>query len=270
MLKSKKDLIVIATISLILLSSILYAGSSDLIICYDPWPPSMIFPSKEDPKRGFVIDMLTDIFQSNGYSITFRKVPYIRAKVETEAGRCHIMAEVVPDENSNLLYPEMTTFPHQYSFFVKKGNPWKYNGISSLKGMIIADIIGYDYSLIDLEYDNYLKNEDNAKHIIQFAGKDAIQKIFRLITMGRVDAFAESTIVGNYIINKYGMKDKLSVAGSFPTPLVQKPGFSPKFEQAKLLMKLWDKGRREIGRQDKMKSYLQKYGITVPIDQEIE
>ncbi len=270
MLKSKKILIVIAAISLILVSSISHAEPSNLIICYDPWPPSMISPLKEDPKRGFVIDMLKDIFQSNGYSITFREMSYIRAKLETEAGRCHIMAEVVPDKNSKLLFPEMATFPHQYSFFVKKGNPWKYNGISSLKGMIVADIVGYDYSLIDLEYEKYLRNEDNAKLVSLFAGMDALKKIFGLIAMGRVDTFAESTIVGNYIINKYGMKDKLSVAGSFPAPLVQKPGFSPKFEQAKLLMKIWDKGRREIDRQDKIKSYLQKYEITVPVDQEIE
>ncbi len=125
MLKSNKILIVTAAISLILVSSILHAGPSNLFICYDPWPPSMISPLKEDPKRGFVIDMLKDIFQSNGYSITFSKMPYIRAKIETEAGRCHIMAEVVPDKNSKLLFTEMATFPHQYSIFVKKGNPWK-------------------------------------------------------------------------------------------------------------------------------------------------
>ena len=244
---------------------------SHITICYDHWAPSTIFPSENNKKRGFVIEMMTDIYTKAGYYITFHEYPYSRCLSEVSKGTCDIIAEANPDTKEaapgipiNLLFPKTATFKYRYAFFIHKDKTWKYNGIDSLRNMRIGNIPGYDYSPISTVFENYLiKNKSNSALVYYAYGNNGAAQIFDLIAKKRVDLFSESFLIGANIINHKSLKDKIKIAGFFKTPLILKPGFSSKNRDVNKLMDIWDKGRTEIEAQNKINSYLKKYGFSL-------
>ena len=245
--------------------------SNHINICYDHWAPSTIFLSKKNKKRGFVIEMLTDIYTKAGYTITFHEYPYSRCLSEVSKGNCDIIAEANQDTTEaapgvpiNLLFPKKATFKYRYAFFVHKRNPWTYKGINSLKGMRIGNIPGYDYSQISKPFDEYLfTNKSNSILVYHAFGQDGAATILDLIAKKRVDLFSESFLFGTYLIKQNALENKIKIAGFFKTPLVLKPGFSPKRKDAQKLMDIWDQGRKNIEFQGEIKKYLMKYGFSL-------
>lgn len=245
--------------------------SNHINICYDHWAPSTIFLAKENKKRGFVIEMLTDIYTKAGYSIAFHEYPYSRCLSEVSKGNCDIIAEANPDTKEaapgvpiNLLFPKKATFKYKYAFFIHKDKTWEYNGIDSFKGMRIGNIPGYDYSQVSKPFDEYLfKNRSNSILVYHAFGNDGAGQILDLIAKKRVDLFSESFLFGTYLIKQNTLENKIKIAGFFKTPLVLKPGFSPKRKDVQKLMGIWDHGRKNIESRGEIKKYLKKYGFSL-------
>ncbi len=232
-----------------------------LRLCYDEWPPSTIFPTEQNPQRGFTIDMLTHIFSSNGYQVKYMEVPYARGIELVRQGDCDLLAEVPDGAAKGVLYPEMNTFTYKQVFFVKKGSVWSYNGVASLKGLRVGNIAGYDYTSIDPEFQSYLQDPENKKNITVLAGETALPQMMKMISAGRIDTFNEALLIGTYVIQRQGLTDTLTVAGASPKSLSEKPVFSPVHPNAKTLMKIWDEGRKKLRLNGKDKTFLEKYGL---------
>ncbi|MCK5310884.1 MAG: transporter substrate-binding domain-containing protein [Desulfobacteraceae bacterium] len=258
----------------ILLSNLFVCNAEDskhINICYDHWVPSTIFLSKENTKKGFVSEMLADIYTKAGYDITFHEYPYSRCLSEVSKGNCDIIAEANPETKEaapgvsiNLLFPKRATFKYRYALFIHKDKTWEYNGINSLKGMRIGNIPGYDYSPISTVFEDYLvKNKSNSALVYYAFGNDGATQLLDLIAKKRIDLFSESFLIGAYIIKQNFWGDKIKIAGFFKTPLVLKPGFSPKRKDVHKLMDIWDQGRKSIESRGEIKKYLKKYGISV-------
>lgn len=237
-----------------------------LIICYDSWPPSTIFPLKNHQKRGFVIDILSHIYSSRGYEIEFRECPYARCLSDCSAGKCDLMAEAVPNLEDiddfykiDLLFPKNKTFAYKYVFFVNSESNWTYDGTSSLKEMLIADIVGYDYSSLDRNYEDYLNNKENKKNIFRASGTNAIENILIRISENRVDLFSESEIVGKYYLKKLNLEDRVKIAGGFENKLILKPAFSPLSPKSEKLMEIWDNEIESIKKNKAHLKFVDKY-----------
>lgn len=238
-----------------------YADKPRLVVCYDNYPPSAMVPTPTDPRRGFVIDMIADIYTAKGYQLEFATTPYARSIKAVEKGDCHITPLVNPSVNNAVLFPKQPSFSYKQAFFVKKGNPWRYDGANSLtKLTAVATVVGYEYKM-EPAYDQYLQAPGNKSKINVVTGVQAVEQIFRMILANRIETFNEAYLTGSYLAQEKGFSPQLEVAGIFDQPLVLKPAFSPQVDGVQQLIDYWDAGRWQIRQTGKEKDYLAKYGI---------
>lgn len=239
--------------------------SKKIIVSYESWPPSTMLITKNNKQRGFVIDMMTDIFAEKGYELEFVNYPYARSIVELKKGNIHILAETVEGtpKTEQLLFPKEPTFRYRHAFFIAKKNNWSYSGLESLKKLKrIATIPGYQYAVIDKNFANYLEDKETT-NVTVISGNDAVDRVFKLIAIGRIDAFCEAYIVGQHVINTYHLADQVKSSTFLDTNVIEKPAFSPNDSRAKELMRIWDEGRKRLTHKDKIRDYLKKYNISV-------
>jgi polar amino acid transport system substrate-binding protein len=242
---------------------VLLAGTPEkkINLCYDAWPPSTIFPSSADPRRGFTIEMMQEIFSKRGYKVIFQELPYARAMQMTKLGHCNLLAEVPEGQEKDVVFPQETTFSYKQAFFVRKGSPWRYNGVSSLKGLRIGNIVGYDYSSIDSDYHRFLTDPKNAAQITMASGTDGILQLMQMIAMGRIDTFNEAYLIGSYVMTQNKLSDQISIGGVIKKPLLEKPAFAPNDPETPKLMKIWDEERYKLRQSKRDLLFLEKYGL---------
>jgi len=166
------------------------SSAKTLNVCYDQWAPMTIFPSKGSFARGVVIDMLAQIYTSNGYNIKYYEVPLERGLVMVAEGLCDMLPEYLYSENleKDFEFANEATFTYTTAFVVRQDDPWRYNGIESIKGRRIATGPGWDYSSMSVDYQNYIDDPKNSNFVEEIAGyDDVVDRIFRMIKEKRVD-----------------------------------------------------------------------------------
>lgn len=237
-----------------------------LKVCYDQWPPMTIFPSKGAPSRGVIIDMLDEIYSSKGYELEYFEVPLARGMDMVANGLCDMLPEFPISEISGkgFVYANQETFAYTTAFVVRRGDPWRYNGIQSMAGKRVATGPGWDYSSTSVDYQNYLDDPKNSNVVEVVAGyDDVVDRIFHMIKEGRVDLYADNDLVLQFVINRQAMKDVLQIVRpGLEKKLVEKPIYSTKIdpEKRQALIKIWDEGRLSI-KGGKEEMLLSKYGI---------
>ena len=237
-----------------------------LKVCYDQWPPMTIFPSEAAPGRGVVIDMLDEIFSSKGYQLEYLEVPLVRGLKMVENGLCHMLPEFPASEipREGFVYANQATFAYTTGFVVRRGDPWRYQGIQSIKGKRAATGPGWDYSSMSVAYQNYLDDPKNSAFVEVVAGyDDVVERVFRMIKERRVDIYADNELVLQFVMHRMGLNDTLQIVRpGLGKKLVEKPIFSTKIPPAKRkeLIRIWDEGRLSI-KGERESLLFKRYGI---------
>jgi len=238
-----------------------------LKVCYDQWAPMTIFPSEVSPARGVVIDMLDQIYTSKGYKLIYYEVPLARGLDMVAEGLCDILPEYLFSKNSTkgFVYASEKTFAYSSAFVVRRDDPWRYNGIESIKGKRIATGPGWDYSSMSVDYQNYIDDPKNSDLVEVIAGyDDVVDRIFRMIKENRVDLYVDNELVLQHILNRLNLGDDLEIVRpGLEKKLVEIPIFSKKIPAAKRqeLIKIWNEGRLSL-KGEKEKMLLNKYNVT--------
>ena len=238
-----------------------------LKVCYDQWAPMTIFPSEVSPARGVVIDMLDQIYTSKGYKLIYYEVPLARGLDMVAEGLCDILPEYLFSKNSTkgFVYASEKTFAYSSAFGVRRDDPWRYNGIESIKGKRIATGPGWDYSSMSVDYQNYIDDPKNSDLVEVIAGyDDVVDRIFRMIKENRVDLYVDNELVLQHILNRLNLGDDLEIVRpGLEKKLVEIPIFSKKIPAAKRqeLIKIWNEGRLSL-KGEKEKMLLNKYNVT--------
>ncbi len=220
-----------------------------LKVCYDQWAPMTIFPTEESTKRGIVIDMLEQIYSSNGFDIEYHEVPLARGLDMVTDGYCDMLPEYIYLENPDLgfVYATEKTFAYKTAFVTRIDDTWNYKGIESIKGRRIATGPGWDYSSMSFNYQNYIDDPTNADFIEVIAGyDDVVDRIFRMISENRVDLYADNELVLQHVLNHLNMHNKLKISRpGLEKDLVERPIFSKQIplERRQKLIKIWNEGR---------------------------
>jgi polar amino acid transport system substrate-binding protein len=242
--------------------------AASLKVCYDQWAPMTIFPSKGSSARGVVIDMLDKIYTSKGYTLQYYEVPLARGLDMVAKGLCDMLPEYLYSKNSekDFVYASEATFAYTTAFVVRRDDPWRYNGIESIKGKRIATGPGWDYSSVSADYQNYIDDPKNENFVEVIAGyDDVVDRIFRMIKQNRVDLYADNVLVLQYVLNRLKLNGDLKIVRpGFEKKLVEMPIFSKKIPAAKRreLIKIWNEGRLSLkGKKEKI--LLKKYNVTL-------
>lgn len=242
--------------------------ATTLKVCYDQWPPMTIFPSPNVPERGVVIDMVEQIYTAKGYTLEYYEVPLARGLDMVAEGRCDMLPEFLYSKHAEkgFVYAEQPTFAYDSAFVVRKDDPWRYDGILSLKDRRVATGPGWDYSSMSAGYQDFIDDPKNAKFVEVIAGDDdVIDRIFQMIKANRVDLYADNELVLQYVLHQLGLNDSLKIVRpGLEKPLVEMPIFSKQLpaEKRQQLIDIWNQGRLAITG-EKEQALLDKYQISL-------
>jgi polar amino acid transport system substrate-binding protein len=242
------------------------AQGETLKVCYDQWAPMTIFPTGDETGRGVVIDMLDEIYSSQGYDIEYYEVPLARGIAMVADGDCDMLPEYVyvAEAEKDVVYAAEKTFAYTTAFVIRRDDPWRYNGVKSMEGKRVATGPGWDYSAASVDYQNYIDNPANEAFVEVISGyDDVIDRIFTMIRDGRVDLYADNELVLQYVLNRLNMKDDLQVVRpGLEEKLVERAIFSKKMsaERRDELIRIWNEGRIAM-KGEKEQAFLQKYDV---------
>lgn len=238
-----------------------------LKVCYDQWAPMTIFPSEGASERGVVIDMLDQIYTPKGYKLEYFEVPLARGLDMVAEGLCDMLPEYLfsKGQEKYFVYATEETFAYKTAFVVRRDDPWRYNGIQSIKGKRIATGPGWDYSSMSVDYQNYIDDPKNSNFIEVVAGyDDVVDRVFRMIRENRVDLYADNDLVLQHALNRLNLNGDLEIVRpGLEKKLVEMPIFSKKISTKKRreLIRIWNEGRLSIkGKKEKM--LLRKYNVS--------
>jgi polar amino acid transport system substrate-binding protein len=244
-----------------------FSHADTLKVCYDQWAPMTMFPSEGSSDRGVVIDMLDQIYTSKGYELEYYEVPLARGLDMVAEGLCDMLPEYLFSNNvdEGFEYASEITFAYTTAFVVRQDDPWRYNGIESIKGKHIATGPGWDYSSMSVDFQNYIDDPKNSSYVEVIAGyDDVVDRIFRMIKENRVDLYADNELVLQHVLNRLNLNDYLKIVHpGLEKKLIEMPIFSKKILAPKrqALIKIWNEGRLSMkGKKEKM--LLEKYKVT--------
>jgi len=210
--------------------------------------------------------MVNHIYASKGYELEYYEVPLARGLDMVADGLCDILPEYVLSDvpGKGFVYANQETFSYTTAFVVRRGDPWRYNGIQSIKGKRIATGPGWDYSSMSVDSQNYIDAPENSRFVEVVAGyDDVVDRVINMIKESRADLYADNDLVLQFVINRLNLNDELEIVRpGLEKKLVEKPIFSTKIPTAKRqeLIRIWDEGRLSM-KGETERTFLQKYNI---------
>jgi polar amino acid transport system substrate-binding protein len=181
------------------------AENMKLIMGWQSWAP-FTYQDSNNILTGLDIEIITHIFNSAGYAVEYKEVPWARSLKWIEDGKIHIGASAMKTpEREAYAYFSDPYYKEIYVLFVRKGESSKY----PLKNL--HDIIGCSFrlgvmrdSLYGAEFDRLMKNPAFSRHIEEVTTDEQnhkkllakrfdgfIQEYSRMSTDGRMSGIFE-------------------------------------------------------------------------------
>ena len=121
----------------------LWAQGKALTASADPWPP---FVDNNNPTDGLSLEIIRAAFQTQGYTVNMTYTPWARAEADVAKGVIDILPDtwMTEDQAKILVYSDPYA-KNALKFIKRKGDPFEYTGIESLKGKEVGIIKDYGY-----------------------------------------------------------------------------------------------------------------------------
>jgi polar amino acid transport system substrate-binding protein len=236
------------------------AHAEEIVFANDlsPYCP---FTRCDQNKNGYVIDVVNAIYRAEGYSVVIKNVPWNRAVAMVNDGSANGILNIVKKSAPQLVYPRTEVAEFNPSVFALNANPWRYEGVDSLKSVRLGLIQNYGYAEGNPALANYLAS--NSANVDWLATDESLLHIFMMIEVGHIDATIDDLAVGNYVLRKSGKKNLFKVVGHLEQGAVPAyVAFSLKDKRSQHLAEIFDEGMEKLRKSGKLKSILADYGLS--------
>jgi len=243
-------------------------SSDTLNVAVHEFCPFLCEGSKENGKEGYVVEILRDIYEKEGYQLHFHVVSYEEGILGTERGEYDLMPMLNVHSSDKMILSKKTCAALVQNFYVLKGKNWEYNGIESLQDSKIGTILGYNYSILDTAYEAYLQENSRTESptVFYVDTDNSVTTIIEMMKKGEITTFNECSFIVDYLLKKMNLTEEFKIAGSLGT-LNNYIGFSPKRTDSEKLSEMFDTGIQELRKTGKLDSILNCYHLK---DWEIE
>ena len=224
----------------------------------DPWCPFSCDPTA--PNKGFVVDLVKQIFEAKGYVVTYESMTWARAIEETRENHFTALAGALFSDVPDFVFPNRAAATQRNCFYVKKGVKWKYKNIDSFKDIVIGIVKGYSY---DPSLDEYFaKNSGNPERVEVVSGMGTALKLIRKVLDNRNDVLIEDESVVAYTLKSTAdiKTDDLIVAGCLKRMSLHL-AFSPNNPKSKLYAQIFSEGLKKLKSSNQLKLISDRYGI---------
>ncbi len=176
----------------------------------DNWCPYNCAP--DAPRRGYMIDVLERILGPR-YTLSYHLAPWTRAIMMVESDQAQLLI-ATPASTKQKIIASIPFGIDRTCFFVRKGNPWRYNRLADLKAVRLGVVQDYSYDdngPLDTLIAGYHKNNDARLEVA--VGENALESNFRKLELGRMDVVMENENVGRYTMQELHLQDAVEFAG---------------------------------------------------------
>ena len=182
-----KNLFIIMGVLFALIPSISHAEK--IVAVGDTWPP---FVSEDLPDKGIAMAIAKAAFESQGYEVEMKFVPWARAIGGVKSGTYDVLVSTWwTKERSEYLNYSDYFIQNNIKFIKKAADDFEYEGLESLEGKTVGVIRAYGYSEDFLAAENFTKPE-----VAAFVYN------LKKLNANRIDLTLEDEIVAKSVIAK--------------------------------------------------------------------
>ena len=246
----KKMLLLVAGMLSIAITA---SAGETLTVVADEWCPFNCAPGSA--KAGFGIDILKAVFEPKGITVAYSTMKWETALKETAANKHGAVIGSFREDTPGFAVPDEEVGINIQVAYVKKGNPWKYAGPTSLAGKKVGLIEGYTFGH---GIDEYLAA--HPAQLVKVTGESALPALMRKLLLGEVDLVFEDSFVFALKQKELGLADKFQEAGRMEGNQVF-VAFAPGRPESKRYAALLTAGIRELRANKRLAGILKNYGI---------
>lgn len=229
----------------------------ELKFCSDPWPPYAGVATDENP--GYIIEVIKAIYEPLGYDIKYENIPWSRCIRDTRDGIFDALAGADVREVPDFIFPDLTIGTTKPTFFTRSDYNWKYQEIASLEDIRLGSIQDYTYTPV---LDAYIRAHQSDKHVTIVNGNNALLQLIDLLQANRIDVFVENQPVVDFTLSQLKIEaGKIRSAGSAGTGVLLYLPFSPKYQESRELVELFDRGIVQLRENGILEKILSKYQL---------
>lgn len=230
------------------------AHADTVTIRADHWYPMNGTPGAEMP--GFMIEIAQQALAKAGHTVDYALMPWERALYSAQKGQIDCVVGAYKSDAPDLLFPENSQGVDTVAAYVKKGDPWRYSTVDSLKKIKLGAISGYGYGD---NIDAYI--EQNPKLVQLTVGETALDQNIKKLTAGRIDVLIESPAVFDAKLKELKLEDQFVQAGTLSDIENLYIACSPVKESSKTYVKLISDGTEDLRKSGELTKILVKYGL---------
>jgi len=226
-----------------------FTYSQELTLAVNDWCPYICNPS--DKKPGILIEIVEEIFQTQGYQVRFSKIPLNRAIIEIQNNRVQGIVGIVPAVMPSLIFPEEPVINTQFCFFTLPQSKWQYNSLTPYYPETrVAVVAGKKIS-------THIATAFPNREAI-YGVKNTSKRLIEMLNLQRIDAFIEDKTVILYLLQQSHPISPLRMAGCVEEKK-EYIAFSPTDPQAKKYAKILSNGIRRLRGSGKIKEITASY-----------
>lgn len=186
-----------------------FAEQRTITLVADRWCPFNCYDHPDD--RGILVDRSARALEHEGFKIRYIEIPWSRAITDVRNGRYDAIVGTGPSETPDFHYPPDPLAIAYHSFFTLPNNAWEYHGLKSLEDIRIGVIQDYSYGGF---YEDYIKgNRDNESRVVVLRGNEVLERLVKMLHLGRIDALVAEKRVLKYHFQSRGQENPLRYAG---------------------------------------------------------
>jgi len=236
------------------------ALGDQIILVADEWCPYNCSPNSG--RKGYMVDLATQILGEAGHRVTYQTINWSRSIVKAREGMYHGIIGSSREEAPDFIFTKEPFGLANCHYWVKKGDPWRYNGLNSLKGRWLGVIQDYDYGK---ELGDYINKNEGTFAVQERAGDDALDILIKKLEHGRINTLNEDKNVFLYKLKKLGKMGLFEDAGHDLTSIESNYiyiAFSPFFKQSKEYANILNEGLIRYRKNGTLQKLLSEYGLT--------
>lgn len=248
---------------LILLTLLPVVGQAEtLVLGSDKWCPYVCTPGSSRP--GYMVELARAVFEPLGIHVEYQNIPWLRAKLMLEKGKLQGLIAATPANTADLkpapVFPSEEEGRMHNSFYTLAENNWQFRQAPSLTDIRLGVVDGYDYGP---HIQPYISRWKDSGRVLAITGQQPINRLIKLMQMGRVDTVLEDDDVFHYAARQADFDDYRS-AGATGTPAAVNKlfiAFSPADPNAEKYAQILSDGVKRLRHSGELARILQRYGL---------
>lgn len=230
-----------------------FALAQTLTFAADEWCPVNCDPNSDRP--GYMVEITKAILEPLGYEIRYQQITWARALLYARQGIYDGVFAGTPEEAPGFIYPEEAQGRYTIGLFVRREDPWRYEGPNSLKDKRAGLIIDYGYGE-DIEQPLYLYSE-----VTLTGGNNALEQNIKILAAGRLDLVVEDINTFYYKAEELGLADQFRLEKTFTQDDLFL-ALSPAHAHSQDLANALTGGMQRLRQSGELSQIMKRYGLS--------